>query len=472
MNRRSLSMGFAIAMAALARSAFAADSSAALTANRAREIATEAADSIDRMYVSPDVGRKIAESLRARSAAGDYDTADSPSRLAELLSRDLQEVGNDRHLSVRVDHSGSGGSVIRRIDRGPAPAGAHGAGGTGPPLRIRREGPAATGSSDLKRRTNFGFRAVERLDGNVGLVDIREFVPLGLSRETAAAAMAFLSTSDAIVVDLRECPGGAPDVVSFLASYFFGPERKELFSRYDRPMDEKTTEYTVENLPGRRMPDTDLWILVGPNTASAGESFAYLLQQFGRATVVGEKTAGAGHNNVMLPIGEGLVLSVSVARPIHPRTGKGWEGTGVQPDIRTSSADARDTAHAAALHKLLDRAADPRLRRELAWAVERVESRGRALQSEAELQAYAGRYGERQVTVENGRLVCRTASGRARALISVAADAFSWDELTRATFERDRTGRPARLLLESADGGSEIFARDDSPRIGAQKETQ
>ncbi len=471
MNRGFLSMGFAIAMAALARSAFAADSSAALTANRAREIATEAADSIDRMYVSPDVGRKIAESLRARSAAGAYDSAGSPSRLAELLSRDLQEVGNDRHLSVRVDHSGSGGSVIRRIDGGPAPAGAHGAGGTGP-FRVRREGPAANGTSDLKRRTNFGFRAVERLDGNVGLVDIREFVPLGLSRDTAAAAMAFLSSSDAIVVDLRECPGGAPDVVSFLASYFFGPARKELFSRYDRPMDEKTTEYTVENLPGRRMPDTDLWILVGPNTASAGESFAYLLQQFGRATVVGEKTAGAGHNNVTLPIGDDLVLSVSVARPIHPRTGKGWEGTGVQPDIKTSSADALDTAHAAALRKLLDRAADPRLRRELAWAVERVESRGRTRPSEAELPAYTGRYGEREVTVENGRLVCRTASGRARTLIPVAADAFSWDEQTRATFERDRTGRPARLLLESADGSSEIFARDDSPRIGAQKETQ
>ncbi len=470
MGTRLLSVSFGITMASmvvgLPAEAASIGSAPILEARRAREIATAAADSVDSMYVYPEIGKKIADSLRARVAAGGYDAAASASRLSDLLTRDLQEIGNDRHLSVRLDPSDSRESVIRRVEGGGASPGA-GAG----PVR-RRVGPAG-GSGEARRRSNFGFKAAERLDGNVGLLDIREFVPLELSRDTAAAAMAFLAGSDAIVVDLRECPGGAPDAVSFLASYFFGPERRELFSRYDRPMDEKTTEYTEENLPGRRMPDTDLWIVVGPNTASAGESFAYLLQQFGRATVVGERTAGAGHNNVLLPIGEGLVLSVSVARPIHPRTGKGWEGTGVQPDVRASAADALSTAHAAALRRLLDRASDPKRRRELAWAVERVESsRSRIRPTAAELQVYAGRYGERQVTVEEGRLICRTATGRARSLVPVNGNAFFWDEQTRATFERDGAGRPARLLLEKTDGGSEIFVRDDSSPVGSQKETR
>ena len=469
MGTRLLSMGFGIAIAAtvLAPPAAAASDvdAPALEASRAREIATAAADSVDSLYVYPEIGKKIADSLRARVAAGAYDAAASASRLSDHLSRDLQEIGNDRHLSVRLDPSVSGGAVIRRVEGGAPP-------GAGPgPVQVRRHVGPPGASGEARRRSNFGFKAAERLDGNVGLMDIREFVPLVLSQDTAAAAMAFLAGSDAIVVDLRECPGGAPDAVSFLASYFFGPERRELFSRYDRPMDAKTTEYTEENLPGRRMPDTDLWIVVGPNTASAGESFAYLLQQFGRATVVGERTAGAGHNNVILPIGEGLVLSVSVARPIHPRTGKGWEGAGVQPDVRAPAADALSTAHAAALRRLLERASDPKRRRELAWALERVDSgRDRTRPTAAELQAYSGRYGERQVTVEEGRLVCRTASGRARSLVPVGGNAFSWDEQTRATFERDSAGRPARLLLERTDGGSEIFVRDDSSRIGAQKE--
>jgi hypothetical protein len=221
------------------------------------------------------------------------------------------------------------------------------------------------------------------------------------------------------------------------------------------------------------MPDTDLWILVGPNTASAGESFAYLLQQFGRATVVGERTAGAGHNNVMMPIGESLVLSVSVARPIHPRTGKGWEGEGVQPDVRVPAGEALAAAHEAALRKLLDRASDPTRRRELTWALERTgAARSRTLPTPAELQKYAGRYGERSVAVEDGALICRTATGRARALLPLGADTFSWDEQTRATFERDSGGRPARLRLERADGQSEIFVRDESAPASARKETR
>ncbi len=458
----------------------------ALDAARVREIVNTAAETVDSMYVYPDAGKRIADSLRARAASGAYDRAGYASRLADLLSRDLQEIGKDRHLSVREGPASSGGPLIRRVEseggpgsagggmrtvirEGPAPPdGGHG------PARIHREpGPRDPASADLQRRSNFGLRSVERLDGNVGLFDIREFVPLAASRDTAAAAMAFLAASDALIVDLRQCPGGAPDIVSFLASYFFGPERRELFSRYDRPMDEKTTEYTVENLPGKRMADTDLWILVGPNTASAGESFAYLLQQFGRATVVGERTAGAGHNNVMMPIGESLVLSVSVARPIHPRTGKGWEGEGVQPDVRVPAGEALSAAHAAALRRLLDRASDPTRRRELAWALERTEAaRSKTLPSPAELQIYAGRYGERSVTVEEGGLICRTSTGRARALLPIGRDTFSWDEQTRATFERDSAGRPARLLLERADGRSETFVRDDSAPVGARKETR
>ncbi|MEP6767673.1 MAG: S41 family peptidase [Acidobacteriota bacterium] len=479
----------AMALAAPAAPLSAESGAGGLDAGRIREIVNTAADTVDAMYVYPDAGKRIADSLRARAASGGYDRAGDASRLADLLSRDLQEIGKDRHLSVRVGPASSSGPIIRRVEAegGPESAGgagirtviregpvpSEGAGGQGPARIHRGSGPRDPASADFQRRSNFGLRSVEHLDGNVGLLDIREFVPLAASRDTAAAAMAFLAASDAVIVDLRQCPGGAPDIVSFLASYFFGPERRELFSRYDRPMDEKTTEYTVEDLPGRRMPDAELWILVGPNTASAGESFAYLLQQFGRATVVGERTAGAGHNNVMVPIGESLVLSVSVARPIHPRTGKGWEGEGVQPDVRVPAGEALSAAHAAALRRLLDRSSDPRRRRELAWALERAEApRSKTLPTPADLRTYAGRYGERSVAVEEGGLVCRTSTGRARALLPVGRDAFSWDEQTRATFERDSAGRPARLLLERSDGRSESFDRDDSAPVPARKETR
>jgi C-terminal processing protease CtpA/Prc len=92
------------------------------------------------------------------------------------------------------------------------------------------------------------------------------------------------------------------------------------------------------------MPQTDLYILTSPRTASAGESFAYTLQQYGRAKVVGETTAGAGYNNAIIPLGKGFVFSVSYGRPEHPRSGKGWEAVGVQPDVKVNADEALEAA--------------------------------------------------------------------------------------------------------------------------------
>ncbi len=454
-----------LAACALLPAAFAfpeSTASATLDSARARAIVQAVAAAIDELYVDPDAARRIAAEVRMRASAGAYDGARSATTLADRLTRDLQEIGHDRHLSVRREagRAGTRPRIRRTVDGGPSPVGEAPAGGGGPIRVVRGHGRVDPAQAEASRRANYGVRAAERLDGNVGYLDVREFQPLPLARDTLAAAMAFLSNSDSMIVDLRECPGGTPDTVSFLASYFFGPERRELFTRYDRPSGETNVEYTVEDLPGKRLPSTDLWILVSPRTASAGESFAYLLQQFGRATVVGEVTAGAGHNNAMLPVGEDLVLSVSVGRPIHPKTGKGWEGEGVRPDVGVPAATALSAAHAAALKKLLPGASDERRRREIAWALERTGSASRAEPAVETLRAYAGRYGERHVAVEGSRLICRTAAGRERTLVPVGPDAFSWDEQTRATFGRDTAGRLTELVLERTDGTREKFPRE------------
>jgi uncharacterized protein (TIGR02246 family) len=60
--------------------------------------------------------------------------------------------------------------------------------------------------------------------------------------------------------------------------------------------------------------------------------------------VVGETTAGAGYNNAVVPLGKGFAFSVSYGRPEHPRSGKGWEAVGVQPDVKLASDAALQTA--------------------------------------------------------------------------------------------------------------------------------
>jgi C-terminal processing protease CtpA/Prc len=122
------------------------------------------------------------------------------------------------------------------------------------------------------------------------------------------------------------------------------------------------------------MPEIDLYILVSAHTASAGESFSYTLQQYGRAQIVGEKTAGAGYNNIIVPLGKNLAFSVSYARPEHPRSGKGWEGVGVQPDMPVPAGEALAAAHKAALRKLIAKTSDERRKKELTAALQELES--------------------------------------------------------------------------------------------------
>ena len=223
--------------------------------------------------------------------------------------------------------------------------------------------------------------------------------------------MSLLDDADAIIVDVGQCPGGVPGAVVFLDSYFFGPEPKELMARYDRPTDRTEHDFTLKDLPGRRRAEVPLWIVAGPDTASACESFAYTLQQHGRATVVGARTAGAGYLAVMAPVGEGFTLSVSVGRPMHPKTGGGWEATGVTPDVASAPGRALAAAHREALKALISKAA-PERRTALEWALESQEAGvGKVT---APLAAYAGSYGAREITAAEAGLFYRNAGAVSR----------------------------------------------------------
>ena len=62
---------------------------------------------------------------------------------------------------------------------------------------------------------------LEILDGNIGYLDLRSFQSAHVGGETAAAAMAFLSNADAVIIDLRRNGGGDPTMIQLLSSYFF-----------------------------------------------------------------------------------------------------------------------------------------------------------------------------------------------------------------------------------------------------------
>lgn len=335
MNRLRIFIAVLLSIVA-ATAAFAQGADRPVSAEERRQLGEILPHLFETIYVIPDTGVKVAEQLRANFAKGKYDSATTASKLAEAVNGDLA-AANDRHVSLRYTGKDASQPVLTIAAWKERRAGLQGAG----PM-VRRDPNA--------RLVNYGVLGAEVLEGNVGYLKMGQFMDTDETRAAMASAMAFLANTDAMIVDVRNCPGGSADTVSYLASYFFEPGPRVLMNRYNRPMD-RSFESTTVDVPGKRMPNTDLYILTG-RTASACESFAFTLQQWGRAKTVGEKTSGAGNNNMFVDLGAGMSLSISIGNAVHPKTRKGFEGVGVLPDIAAPADRARDAAHAEALRKL------------------------------------------------------------------------------------------------------------------------
>jgi len=270
-------------------------------------------------YVFPDVAAKSGQHIKARLAAGAFDSVTDATTFANRLTTELQSINHDKHMRVRV--------------RPPADA------------MMQRDDPETAMAQQLRemQSANYGFVRVEHLDGNVGYLDLRFFASQNVARETAIAAMRLLSNSDAIVIDLRKNGGGNPDMVQLLCSYFFGT-RTHLNSLYWR-RDNRTQEFwTLDELPGRRMPNVPLFVLTSNRTFSGAEEFTYNMQTRKRATIIGETTGGGANPGGMMPVNDRFGIFIPTGRAINPVTGTNWEGVGVKPDVAVDASVALDTA--------------------------------------------------------------------------------------------------------------------------------
>jgi C-terminal processing protease CtpA/Prc len=83
-----------------------------------------------------------------------------------------------------------------------------------------------------------------------------------------------------------------------------------------------------------------VYLLVSNKTASAAEHFALALKSTGRATLIGDATAGANHFGGGQPINDHFGVWMPVGRTYDIKTGKDWEGAGIAPDIAVDPKQA------------------------------------------------------------------------------------------------------------------------------------
>ncbi|PCC67101.1 N-terminal domain of Peptidase_S41 [Nannocystis exedens] len=313
----------------------------AITAAERDEAIEALARELTAKYVFPAKGTEVAKAIRARRKRGEYDKITTGHALATTLTNHINEVLRDAHFHVRFSKE------------------------TLPP-RPAEGKPSAEELArfeEFSRHANGGFEKVERLPGNIGYLEVRGFAFPGRGFEAATAAMAFLSETDALIIDLRRNGGGSPEMVAYLCSYLFD-ERVHLNDLYFRPGDE-TRQFWTAPVPGKPYVDREVYVLTSKRTGSAAEEFAYNLKNLKRATIVGEVTWGGANPGDMVRLGDHFAAFVPTGRAISPITKTNWEGVGVQPDIPVPADDALRVVQVKLLEQQIAKAKDPGLKAEL-----------------------------------------------------------------------------------------------------------
>jgi hypothetical protein len=316
------------APASNAPAAEASPASAPLESAEGRTVATKLADALVSSFVYRENANDYAAMLRKNAAAGRYDNG-SRGDLAKLLTDDLQAVHKDGHLHVML----------------APPAGERGGGGGrgGPP----KNWPAL-------------IQSAKTIAPGIGYIRFTAF--LGRDEEMAAVRKWLAENRDAktLIFDLRNHHGGGLDEQDAIFSYLYGSKTplvkmaisKDIYDRRGSPLEAgPTLVYAAQGdqmvathsaIPGEAtaLRNAKVYLLTSNRSASAAEHFALALKSTGRATLIGEATAGANHFGGPQPLNDHFAVWMPIGRTYDIKTGKDWEGDGIAPDIQADPRQA------------------------------------------------------------------------------------------------------------------------------------
>lgn len=218
-------------------------------------------------------------------------------------------------------------------------------------LTIRREGREKPLVVPIVR-DHIKVRSVraKMLDNDIAYIRIAQFqerTEADLARHVAELGN---KGAEALVLDLRNDPGGLLDSAIGVSSLFMDGNglvvstkgripsaNREYHARRSSAAQQYLQQpYAVE---GRTSGTVSEWaqtvpmvVLVNVGSASASEIVAGALQDYGRATVMGNRTFGKGSVQSVLPLSEDTGIKLTTARYYTPK-GRSIQVTGVEPDI-------------------------------------------------------------------------------------------------------------------------------------------
>jgi len=282
------------------------------------QIVDKASELLDRFYVIPETAGEMIDHLKKLQNKREFKEIEDPQEFAEYLTDELRSICHDRHLKfylgVNPDQQKTDRNLKRLLRQ----------------LRAKSE--------------NYGLDKIEVFEGNIGYMNIKSVMYSPEVGERIDAAMTFLADVDALILDQRENGrGGDETFMTHLFSYFFN-KPTHINSIYWKDRDRTDEFWTREKVPGMKMSEIPIFVLISKNTFSGAEAFAYELQALKRATVIGEPTVGAANPASTWVLYKNLRISIPFGRAIHPVTQSNWEGSGVKPDIEVPADQALTAA--------------------------------------------------------------------------------------------------------------------------------
>ena len=177
------------------------------------------------------------------------------------------------------------------------------------------------------------------LGGGIAYIKLRQFQEQSPGDLAAALEKAAKAGMKALVLDLRNNPGGLLTAAVEVTEEFVADGQLVVY-----------TEGRVRNQNMRfsahakkSYPTLPMVVLVNQGSASASEIVAGALQDWGRAIVVGTQTFGKGSVQTIIPLSDGSGLRLTTAKYYTPK-GRSIHGKGIAPDIVVELPKEKDGA--------------------------------------------------------------------------------------------------------------------------------
>lgn len=175
-------------------------------------------------------------------------------------------------------------------------------------------------------------------DGVIGYIKISQFSDDTVKLATQAAQEFKAKGVKAVVLDLRNDPGGYLDGAVSISSLWLNQGQTVVQEKRGSTI--MGTEYATGNNILKGLPTV---VLINDGSASASEITAGALRDNSAATLVGEKSFGKGSVQQVDNLTNGGELKVTIARWYTP-SGKNIDKQGIKPDIAVALSDADSQA--------------------------------------------------------------------------------------------------------------------------------